>query len=645
MHIDVHILAFTRSFLLGRTSLAALILCSAAPAWAQDTAAPTTRDPASPPQAEAASADKPESESAEIVVTGSRIRRLGYDTVQPTTVLSSATIAKRAPNSVADVLNEMPSFGIPGSTPVGNANSTGRVTTGQNFVNYYGLGSQRSLTLVNGMRFPGANTPSANGSSPGQQVDLNTIPLALIDRVETVAVGGAPIYGADAIAGTVNIILKKRFVGFDATVTSGISDQGDAARYRAQALYGVNFADNKGNIAANVEYNHQSALTQADRSITAQQLTFQAPVAGSSPFQNVVVANTRTAITNFNGIVLIKRAFPTTTGGARDAAGNLIQFSPSGNLVPYNLGTPTGSGTSYSGGDGIDLAGVTTLLGKSDRYLGNLFVNYEFTPSLRAHVEGWFSRTDAVGPANQPDFNSVFAAGAGDRDSRFNNGPYAIRLTNPYLTAQARSVLATATDLNHDGVPDNILDLNNDGVKDSQGFYIDKSNADLEGSRPSYNRQDLYRVSGSLDGDFHLGARKFAWSVSAAYGETRSSFRERATLVDRLNQAVDAVADPISGQIVCRDQSNGCAPLNVFTNSPSQAAINFVTADVTSKSRITQTLVSANLTGAVVTLPGGDASIALGADYRGETSSFTPDALSTSGPGSRFSLDRNKRRL
>lgn len=596
---------------------------AASSAWAQDARAPGSQ--------QGTAADEIE----EIVVTGSRIRRSGYDTVQPTTVVSAVTIEQRAANSIGEVLNELPGFGVPGQTPIGASNSGGRVTTGQSFVNFFGLGSQRSLTLVNGMRFPGANNPSANSRSPGQQVDLNMIPTALIDRVETIAVGGAPIYGADAIAGTINIILKKRFVGFDATVTGGTTDHGDASKYRAQALYGFDFADGRGNIVFNGEYNYQGGLREADRADTAAAWSFESAAPGvDSPFNNNATRDTRINATSPDGIILTSRNLALDGGGARDANGNYLRFSPSGEVMPYDVGIAIDPISSI-GGEGLNLSEFTTLLARSERYMGNIFVNYEFNPSLRLHMEGWVSRTKSNSPAIQTDYNSITSQVAADRDGRPVFGPYVIRLDNPFLSDASRTILGQATDLDGNGVPDNILDLDGDGVGDTQGFYIDKANQSLEGYRPSYSNQTLLRAMASLEGDFMAGERKFSWSVSAAHGETKSDFSQIATVANRLHQAVDVVEN-LDGTIVCRDPSNGCVPLNVFSNTPDPAAVAFVTADVTSKTHIKQTVFSANITGGLLDLPGGELSFATGIDYRKESSSFQPDFLSRSGEARGF---------
>ena len=196
-----------------------------------------------------------------IVVTGSRIPKPNYDTVQPSVVLNSQAIEQRGFVNAAEALNELPQFGIPGSSPVG-AGQAGSFGTGQSFVNFLGLGSQRTLVLINGRRFISSNTASIFGpSSAGEQVDLGLINTKLIDRIETIAIGGAPIYGSDAIAGTINVILKHDYQGIDIDGENGISDYGDANNWRVRALAGQNFMDGRANVTASAEYNRGKGLT------------------------------------------------------------------------------------------------------------------------------------------------------------------------------------------------------------------------------------------------------------------------------------------------------------------------------------------------------------------------------------------------
>src|SRR6185437_3729302 len=143
----------------------------------------------------------------EVVVTGSRIARPEFDNLEPTTSVDAKTFDQRGYLDVGAALNELPAFGV---SPSSAANTQSGFGIAQNFVDLYGLGSQRTLTLVNGRRFVSESTASISNSNAntnnggnGTQVDLNVIPTKLVDHIEVVSVGGAPIYGADAIAGLV----------------------------------------------------------------------------------------------------------------------------------------------------------------------------------------------------------------------------------------------------------------------------------------------------------------------------------------------------------------------------------------------------------------------------------------------------------
>ena len=119
----------------------------------------------------------------EIVITGSRIPRAGFDTLMPAIVVDSQFLEDRGFTDIGTALNELPSFGLPGNSTQGTQSSQG---VGQAFVNLYGLGSQRTLTLVNGRRFVSGNSPSLfAGAAAGSQVDLNMIPAVMVERIET----------------------------------------------------------------------------------------------------------------------------------------------------------------------------------------------------------------------------------------------------------------------------------------------------------------------------------------------------------------------------------------------------------------------------------------------------------------------------
>src|SRR5690606_18363147 len=154
----------------------------------------------------------------EVTVTGSRIRRRDLETDQPTQIVNAEVLAARGYSNVADALNDLPQVGIPES-PRGDQGAN----AGRNYVNLLGLGSQRTLTLVNSRRFVTSNPATALTKNPGNQVDLNNIPAGLIEHVEVVQATGAATYGSDAIGGVVNILLKDDFEGVLVDAQKGVS--------------------------------------------------------------------------------------------------------------------------------------------------------------------------------------------------------------------------------------------------------------------------------------------------------------------------------------------------------------------------------------------------------------------------------------
>src|ERR1700754_1623642 len=219
-------------------------------------------------------------DSGEIVITGSRIKRAGFASLEPTSIVSGQYMSDRGITNVADALNEQPGFGIPQNAEGGQ--STYGVS--QNFVNKFGLGTARTLTLVNGRRFVSTNAPTVLGNPAGLQVDLNVINPLMIERIENVAIGGAPIYGSDAIAGTINVILKKDYEGVEFSGLSGISNQGDNFRAKLSGIAGFKFgSEGRGHVLIGGSWDRSDGLRATDRDRAAAALSFQTnPTAGSA---------------------------------------------------------------------------------------------------------------------------------------------------------------------------------------------------------------------------------------------------------------------------------------------------------------------------------------------------------------------------
>ena len=396
-----------------RTGLSKKLLLRGAAMAVTLVAAAARADAAPAAPADAAAATAADDQTPDIIVTGSRLKRGISDTVEPTYTIDAKQIETRAYTNVADVLRELPEFG-PGINGVGNAQSG--FGPGQSFADFFNLGPQRTLVLIDGVRAVPNITASNFGPGSGgggSQVDLNTIPVGLIDRVETIAIGGAPIYGSDAIAGTVNFILKKNYSGIEFTGEDGISELGDARNYRLGVLAGTNFAGGRGNITASFEYDRGDGLVYNDRASTASGLFFTTALPGSKYQQQLFPAQRLPSLSE-QGIPYVTDDFQPNV---LNAAGQPVRFSPGGNLIPIDFGTATGNFINYSGGNGLNLASVSNLLTPSDRYLGTLLANFEVSDHVKAFAQGWFSQSNtknliAQGYYNTALFNSAAASTA-----------------------------------------------------------------------------------------------------------------------------------------------------------------------------------------------------------------------------------------
>ena len=170
-------------------------------------------------QVEAGDAED-DAEPEEVVVVGSRIARNEYDVAQPVTIIYGEEYDNRGYTNAADALFDVPGIGVTNSLTSGSGGNFGNQSTlsvGQSLANNFGLGSGRTLVLINGRRFVGSTSPFGSGGG-GNAVDINNIPSQMIDRVEILNAGGSAIYGSDAIAGVINYVLKDNYEGSNASL-------------------------------------------------------------------------------------------------------------------------------------------------------------------------------------------------------------------------------------------------------------------------------------------------------------------------------------------------------------------------------------------------------------------------------------------
>ncbi len=552
-----------------------------------------------------------------ILVTGSRLATNSISEIQPVTVLDGAQLAKRGYTNVGlALMQENPAFGVPDNSPIGSQGSNG---AGQTFVNMYDLGSQRTLTLVDGHRFVSSATSSIFGSVSGSPVDFSMIPTALIKKVETVSVGGAPIYGSDAIAGTVNIKLDDRYEGVKFDGQSGWSQRLQDINYRLSLAAGRHFDHDKGSIVFGAEYNRQYGMKDSDTPWTGGN-SYYFSRATSGPNAYVLSRGTREPTYTNTGIPTIKDGYANKYGvnydGIKSPTGTSLIFSPDGkSLIPETYNHATNSSTNVAGGNSFVTSDYNNLIVDQERLSLTSLARYDFTEHLHGSWEGWYGHTTSTNTAHTPYYNAYAHGAAGT-----SNGSFIMNTDNPFLTSAERTT---------------IVDALAAAGRSTDTFYLNRASTDLYSGAYTTDQQ-LFRTVAGLNGDFDFAHRNFQWEVSGTYGRSLASTTQNQIVTKNLLNAVNAVAGP-NGTIECAPgytnatiatKSSTCAPLDVFgVNQASKAAVNYITGVSHTTQINSQFDIVADVKGTVMKLPGGNMSFVLGYEHRREGFQFNPGAF------------------
>ncbi len=498
-----------------------------------------------------------DSEKADIVVTGSRIARAGFDAPTPTTVVNQADLRLGNPVSVGQALNELPQFRATISPSTTGANAS----SGRAAADLRGLDDVRTLTLLNGHRFVGSD-------------DLNSIPQSLIKRVEVVTGGASAAWGSGAVAGVVNVLLDDRLEGISIGARTGISSRGDGARYGAEISWGTRLAGGRGHFMAAGEYLHDAGIFGRND--------------GSRPNLD---AN---SFTLPNGQLLLARDvnFVDATPGGIIRSGALagMTFNPDGSLSPFVAGSQSNSTTTI-GGNGRSASDYYPVSAPYERL--NLFArtSFELSDAAKLWVDASWTRIWTDGYQMFPE---AFRASA-------TSGGFAISRDNPFLSPALRAQLASGP----------------------ATFRFGRIFDDIGPAGGVSYRYQRDAVEGAIGIEGALGG---GWKYSASYdhGELRNeqyTYNQRNLLT--FNNALDAVRNPATNQIVCRialtDPNTPCRPLNLFGRgnaSPEAIAYAFGGSTVIQTTKLDAA--SAALRGDPFSTWAGPVSIALGVDWRRE---------------------------
>ena len=539
-------------------------------------------------QAQAPAAGGPAVEA--VVVTGSRVIRDGTQAPSPVTVMSLETLQAAAPVSISDALTDLPQ--IRGSTTT-QTNGINPDNAGANYLNVRALGAIRALVLLDGKRVV---TTAATGT-----VDMNTIPQALIERVETITGGASAAYGSNAVAGVLNLIIDKRFTGMKAEVQVGQTALHDDVNYKGSVAFGGGFLDGRGHVVVSAEYARSEGIERdlfapdTKRPFTNNATVFfpnpavtaANPASASNP-RNIIISNVRFTRANQFGVV--------QSGPFKNQ-----QFNADGTLRPYNPGSPI-SGQFAGGGEGWNWLWSTPL---DIPYIRNSFFThgeFDIVPNVTAYADVFHSYNHGYAVGNPVYTHGAYASG------------FAIKTDNPYLAASTVSAMTAAGQAQ---------------------LLVNVTPQNLE-------RRGIENLTNTTQGTFGLKGDLSGWAWDAFY-----SYAQNDAHIDNYNNinlqnfglAIDAVRAPTgiagvtAGSIVCRSTltspSNGCLPINMIGNNPlSKAVKDYVTGTNASPAISKQEMFEASLSRDLFTLPAGPLGIAAGVHLRKESVTRLSDPVS-----------------
>ncbi len=279
---------------------------------------------------------QPNARLEEVVVTGSRIRRQDFTANSPIATVTSETFEQTSTIGIETVLNQLPQF-VPGVTQftTTDVQNTATNTVGASTISLRGLGANRNVVLIDGRRGMPVNAQLV--------VDTNSIPAAAIQRVEAISGGASAVYGADAVGGVVNFILRKDFQGATIDARYGSTEYGDNDEFTISGLFGANFEDGRGNVMVALEHSQRGAVLATARDWQREDLA-NPNIAGTQVFFSNTYITTNTA-GNFPSQAAVNAAFPALSAGAIPR-----------NAFLYINPTPDGTGTVFTGADNTQAA-------------------------------------------------------------------------------------------------------------------------------------------------------------------------------------------------------------------------------------------------------------------------------------------------
>jgi outer membrane receptor protein involved in Fe transport len=516
----------------------------------------------------------------EVVVTGSRIARRDFTSNAPVTSVDRQQLVLTNTVNTETLLNSLPQT-VPGFDRTSNNPGDGTAT-----VDLRGLGANRTLVLIDGKRV----TPTRRDGV----VDINSIPTALIENVEVLTGGASAVYGADAVAGVVNFILRDDFEGVDLNFSTQQTEKGDAGLTTIDLTVGGNFGGDRGNAVLNVQWTDREDLFQGDRGFS-NVAQFDTPdLTGLEPGGSSGIPQT-SIITS-----ALADAFGTTA----------ILFNQDGTARPYN-----------GNEDNYNYAPVNYLQLPQERYQATGLASFELNDQIEAYARVMYT-SSTVPQQLAP--TPIFTAAEFTLDG------------SPFLDPGVQQQLSDAVGaVDADG---NLIDSDGDGIADTAvfpGSFDIRRRLEEVGPRFAESKYTAFNFQLGLRGDIND-----SWGYDAYYqrGQVDQAETQLGNVSrERFAQALllDLDADPTGG--TCANPSSSgatlaCAPINIFgEGNISDAGAAFLRTAVTSNAQFVQEVAGVTITGDLFELPGGMMSTAFGVEWIDNSFDFVPSQDLASG--------------
>ncbi len=545
---------------------------------AQDapTVTPTAQDTTTPIGGSALSPTSAGNSAGEIVVTGSRIGRRDYVSESPVVTVTSQALQVSGQQTLGESLNQLPQVSA-------GASSTSIGSGGRTTVDLRGLGSRRTLVLLDGKRLQ----PSDLFNS----IDLNGIPTSLISGAEIITGGASAIYGSDALAGVVNFKIRKNFSGFEIDSQEGITNEGDGSNFSVSGTVGANLAEGRGNVVLSLSYFDRNAIEpQTSRSFFRNTLP-------SSQLPNGLIAPTVGNFVSGPAVAALFARYGATPAQYPQAFTTLSTNADGTLFVRENGGVNLKAlpGVAYT------LNGTTIGYRTSDYQTLSLPLK-----RYTAFGRGTYELTDHISAFAQFNYATFKTSSTAGGASIANDVPR-VPASNPFIPPDLRALLNTRPNPN------------------GSIFYVVTANA--LGFGGETHDTDLWQGQAGLSGD--IPSLGWTWDAYFATGKTTERDTQK-NLVSRsvFNTLINA---PDGGASICAGGLNLFPLLNV-----SDACKSALLRSPTNYQQLRQQIGEANISGALLDLPGGKLRFATGLAYRRNAFTFTPDSLLLVDPSTGF---------